>query len=68
MLSALCAMFISADIPAYEAALEAGRIWKESSEEAGKDTDAAKEGMGSFHRYLFDEADRICRGEEISTK
>ena len=68
MLSALCAMFASAGTAAYEAAREAGRIWKESSEAAGQHTDAAKEGMGSFHQYLFDEADRICRGEEIQTE
>lgn len=68
MLSALCAMFASAGTAAYEAAREAGRIWKESSGAAGQHTDAAKEGMGSFHQYLFDEADRICRGEEIQTE
>ena len=68
MLSALCAMFASAGTAAYEAAREAGRIWKESSEAAGQHIDAAKEGMGSFHQYLFDEADRICRGEEIQTE
>lgn len=64
MLSALCALFAAAGVPAYEAAREAAKIWKESSDSAGKRADAAGEGMGSFHRYLFDEADRICRGEE----
>lgn len=60
MLSALCALFAGAGIPAFESAAMASWIWKKSSEKAGRDTDQAQKGMGSFHRYLFDALDEIC--------
>lgn len=50
MLSALCALLCGAGIPAYEAALTAGSLWRRSAELAGK----RSEGIGSFHSRLFD--------------
>lgn len=50
MLSALCALLCGAGIPAYEAALTAGSLWRRSAELAGKRV----EGIGSFHARLFD--------------
>lgn len=61
MLSALCALFCGAQIPAFEAVLAAGSIWKMSSEEAGMQTIMSNGGMGSFHTYLFDALDKNCR-------
>lgn len=60
MLSALCALFCGAGIPAYEAACTAGRVWKNSSQMAGEKADEREEGIGSFHVYLFDALDQIC--------
>lgn len=60
MLSALCALFCGAGLPAFESACAAGTIWKESSRIAGKRTDEAQGGIGSFHVYLFDALDLLC--------
>lgn len=54
MLSALCALLCGAGIPAYEAALTAGRLWRRSAELAGK----AAGGIGSFQAALFDAAEQ----------
>lgn len=64
MLSALCALFAGAGCPPLEAALTAGEIWKESAYLAGKCADRAQEGIGSFHRYLFDALERLCGDAE----
>ncbi len=63
MLSALCALFSGTGIDAYQAACAAGHVWKESSRRAGLRVDAKRGGMGSFHRYLFDELDLLCQEE-----
>ncbi len=60
MLSALCALFAGAGIPAFESAAMASWLWKRSAEKAGRDTDQVQKGMGSFQRYLFDALDGIC--------
>ncbi len=64
MLSAVCALFCGAGVPAYEAACAASCIWKESSRIAGERTDEDRRGMGSFHVHLFDAMDQICHTEE----
>jgi len=64
MLSALCALFAGTSISAYEAAVTAVHVWKESSKRAGKRTDIENGGMGSFHFYLFDALDKICHNCE----
>lgn len=60
MLSALCALFCGAELAPFDAAEQAGTLWKECSGEAGIRTDRDGGGMGSFHRYLFDALDRSC--------
>ncbi|MCC8162337.1 MAG: hydroxyethylthiazole kinase [Lachnospiraceae bacterium] len=61
MLSALCALLCAEGLPAFDAALTAGRLWRESAAEAGRRTDREQGGMGTFHQYLFDAAERIFR-------
>lgn len=61
MLSALCALFAGAGCTPRDAALTAGKIWKRSAYLAGVRADRAEEGIGSFHRYLFDALEQICR-------
>lgn len=66
MLSALCALFCGAGLPAFDAVCTVGRIWKESSLEAGVRADRNHGGIGSFHVHLFDVLDEKChekRGE-----
>ncbi|MBS6397141.1 MAG: hydroxyethylthiazole kinase [Clostridiales bacterium] len=65
MLSALCALFAGAGLPPYEAACEAGALWKESSELAGSRTDREYGGIGSFHRHLFDALEECCSGRKV---
>lgn len=62
MLSALCALFCGAGLAPFEAACAAGSIWKESAWAAGRKTDQMQGGIGSFHMYLFDAVDQLCRG------
>ena len=64
MLSAVCALFCGAGVPAYEAVCTAAYIWKESARTAGVRTDKNQGGMGSFHVHLFDALDQICHTEE----
>lgn len=63
MLSALCALFCGAGFGAYEAAVLAGSLWKRSARIAGDWTDSEGGGIGSFHRFLFDALDMLCRKE-----
>lgn len=60
MLSALCALFCGYSRESYEAAQKASRLWKESARRAGRKTDKAGEGIGSFHRYLLDAVEELC--------
>ena len=60
MLSALCAFFAGSGMKPYEAACTAAAVWKESARQAGLRTDRTGGGIGSFHGYLFDEAERLC--------
>lgn len=62
MLSALCALFCAAGLSSFEAALCAGRLWKQAAEAAGRRV-GKKGGIGSFHRELFNALDLLCRGE-----
>lgn len=64
MLSALCALMCGAGLTAYDAACTAGQIWKASSTIAGRRTDRAQAGIGSFHVHLLDAVDWLCRGGE----
>ncbi|MCD8250020.1 MAG: hydroxyethylthiazole kinase [Lachnospiraceae bacterium] len=63
MLSALCALLSAEGLPAFDAALRAGRLWRESAAEAGRRADREQGGMGTFHQYLFDTAEEIFRKE-----
>lgn len=54
MLSALCALFLAAGIPSFEAVSTAGSLWREVAGEAGRKSDASGSGIGSFHTFLFD--------------
>ena len=54
MLSALCALFLCACDSAFDAVSTAGTLWREVAFEAGRRTDAAGSGIGSFHVHLFD--------------
>lgn len=54
MLSALCALLLSAGIACFDAGETASRIWKHCSEEAGRRMSANGTGIGSFHMYLMD--------------
>ena len=54
MLSALCALFLSTGVSAFEAVSTAGQLWRNIAFEAGKRTDASSAGIGSFHTFLFD--------------
>ena len=54
MLSALCALFLCACDSAFDAVSTAGILWREVAFEAGRRTDAAGSGIGSFHVHLFD--------------
>lgn len=67
MLSALCALFCGTGLEIYDAACAAGSIWKASSRMAGKCTDRAQAGIGSFHVYLMDALDWLCHGGEEET-
>lgn len=60
MLSALCALLCGAGYGPYEAVCEASRLWKESARRAGIQADGKREGIGSFHRYLFDAVEELC--------
>lgn len=62
MLSALCALFAGTGLSGFEAAGAAGSLWKECSGLAGKWTDEAGGGMGTFHRCLFDAMDKLTHG------
>lgn len=64
MLSALCALFCGAGFPAFDAAVLAGSLWKESSRAAGIRADRNGSGIGSFHTYLFDALDQLCHEKE----
>lgn len=57
MLSALCALFAGAGVSPFDAAAVAAGLWKRCAEEAGRQTDTAKGGMGSFRQALFDAVD-----------
>ncbi len=59
MLSALCALLNAEGLPAFDAAQTAGRLWRESAAEAGRRTDLTQGGMGTFHQYLFDAAEKV---------
>ena len=59
MLSALCALLCGGGASPYEAAVAAGRLWRESAHIAGERTDVCGGGMGSFHKFLFDAAGEI---------
>lgn len=61
MLSALCALFCGAGLKPYEAACSAGAVWKESSRIAGERADRTGGGIGSFHMYLLDALEQLCR-------
>ncbi len=58
MLSALCALFGGARLSGWDAVRTASRLWKTSAYMAGRQTDAARAGMGTFHMALFDAVDR----------
>ncbi|MCD8098717.1 MAG: hydroxyethylthiazole kinase [Lachnospiraceae bacterium] len=58
MLSALCALLCAEGLPAFDAAQTAGLLWRESAAEAGRRTDREQGGMGTFHQYLFDAAEK----------
>lgn len=65
MLSALCALFCGAGIPAFDAAYAACSVWRRSADLAGRRADEEGRGIGSFHGYLFDALEQLCRdGEE----
>lgn len=57
MLSALCALFVSASVSPYDAAKTAGEIWRATAREAGLRTGTSSGNPGSFHTYLFDALD-----------
>ena len=63
MLSALCALFCGTGMPPYEAALAAGRLWKQAAEAAGRSIGQTG-GIGSFHMELFNAVELICRTEQ----
>jgi hydroxyethylthiazole kinase len=60
MLSSLIALFAAAGVPALEAAAFAGQLWKESAALAGKKTDMALGGMGTYYVCLLDALDHLC--------
>lgn len=60
MLSALCALFAGSEMKPYDAACSASAVWKESARRAGLRADRTGGGIGSFHGYLFDEAECLC--------
>lgn len=59
MLSALICLHAASGMPAFEAALSAGKLWKECASLAGAWTEEAEKGMGMFHQSLFDALDRL---------
>ena len=62
MLSALCALFCGYGYAPYEAAQKAAELWKESARRAEmRCLDTV--GIGSFHAYLFDAVEELCRDE-----
>ncbi|MCD8363234.1 MAG: hydroxyethylthiazole kinase [Lachnospiraceae bacterium] len=67
MLSALCALLCAEGLSAFDAALRAGQLWRESAAEAGRRTNREQGGMGTFHQYLFDAAERIFRKRGTSS-
>lgn len=67
MLSALCTLFLCTRASAFDAVCAAGMLWKEAAHEAGRRTDAAGAGIGSFHVHLFDVLDEkmsFCKQNE----
>lgn len=62
MLSALCALFCGYGYLPYEAAQKAGELWKESARRAEMRC-LGTAGIGSFHAYLFDAVEELCRDE-----
>lgn len=54
MLSALCALFLSTGVSAFNAVSTAGQLWRNIAFEAGKRADDSGLGIGSFHTFLFD--------------
>lgn len=63
MLSALCALLCGSGMRPYEAALTAGRLWRESAALAERQTEEAGAGTGTFQTKLFDAAEKIFCGE-----
>ena len=65
MLSALCALMCGLGMTPYEAALTAGRLWRESAALAERQTEAAGAGIGTFQTKLFDAVEELFyRGEK----
>lgn len=65
MLSALCALMCGLGMTPYEAALTAGRLWRESAALAERQTEAAGAGIGTFQAKLFDAVEELFyRGEK----
>lgn len=59
MLSALCALFTGTGISAFDAAVSAGELWRESAMNAGIQTDRNGQGIGSFHVHLTDALEKL---------
>lgn len=60
MLSALCALLCGAGVPAFDAALTAGRLWRKSAGLAAERVNRTKgAGIGSYQAFLFD-AVEVC--------
>ena len=63
MLSALCALCCGCGYEPYTAAWRAGELWKESARRAEMQNSGTV-GIGSFHAYLFDAVEELCRSKD----
>lgn len=61
MLSALMALFLATSTDPYDTAVYVGRLWKRCATLTAQRLKVSGGGMGSYHQWLFDALDRLCR-------